>query len=302
MNQAPSSLQPLPAGACDTHVHVFDPARHPYQACRAYSPGEARVQDLLALHRTLGIARTVLVQPSVYGTDNACLVQALAELGPERARGVAVVDAAQVEGGAVQALHAAGVRGIRLNVEVAGQASLAAVRAQLQGAAWLRQMPGWSLQLHASLDLVTGLADDLAQVGVPVVLDHFAGALKSPEPGGASLAPVLALLRAGHCFVKLSAPYRRHADCSDAQVAAVALALCEAAPERVLWGSDWPHTGGTPGQPRDPRRIEPFRDIDNAAVLTLLSNALGSAQAWQSLLVDNPARLYGFDEPASSRS
>lgn len=287
----------LPAGSCDAHVHIFDPARHSYEAARTYTPGEASVDSLVRLHDALGIARAVLVQPSVYGTGNACLLEALARLGPQRARGIAVVDDAGPGDAALAALHAAGVRGIRFNIEVAGAASPEALRARLRAVRWLRDLPGWHLQLHAATGLILSVLDDLAALGVPVVLDHFASLHKRPPGDRADWAPLLAFLRDGPGYVKLSAPYRRHAAWDETHMAGLALALAAAAPGRVLWGSDWPHTGGEAGGPRDPSRIEPFRPIDNAAALRALAGAVG-AEAFRRMLVDNPQRLYGFAAPA----
>lgn len=282
----------LPAGACDAHVHIFDPQRHPYQGERSYTPGEASVASLQAMLAGLGLERVVLVQPSVYGSDNACLVAALAQLG-ECARGIAVVDDAGPGPEALAALHAAGVRGIRLNIEVAGAASAQALRERLRVIGWLREQAGWHLQLHASAELTLAVLDDLAQLGVPVVLDHYAGLHKKPPVPASHWRVWQDFLRQGPGWIKLSAPYRCHADWAGPPLAELAQALAEAAPHKLLWGSDWPHTGGEAGRPRDPSRIEPFRAIDNAAILTDLRATLGDA-AWQQMLCDNPARLYGF--------
>ncbi len=296
---APGALPAgLPPGACDTHVHVFDPARHPYEAARTYTPGEASVQALTRWQDGLGLTRTVLVQPSVYGTDNACLLASLASLGPHRARGIAVVADEGPGDRVLVSMQAAGVRGVRLNIEVEG-CTADAVRARLRSLCWLRGMPGWGLQLHASLPLTLALLDDLAALGVPVVLDHYAGIHKQPPGDARAWAPLLDFLRGGPGHVKLSAPYRSHARWDGAALADLAATLAGAAPGRVLWGSDWPHTGGEAGRPRDPSRIEPFRAIDNAAVLSALAAALGPG-AMQALLVDNPQRLYGFSEAVPS--
>src|SRR5205085_6732177 len=112
------SILRLPANACDCHVHVFEPARFPYASWRAYTPPAAEVGRLQDLHGALGVERVVLVQPSVYGVDNDCMLDALHALGTDRARGVAVVDLATVSDTRLRALHAAGVRGARLNLRV----------------------------------------------------------------------------------------------------------------------------------------------------------------------------------------
>jgi len=166
--------RPLPAHSCDCHVHVFDPLRFAYDSARRYTPPAATLMALRGFARTLGVTRVVLVQPSVYGTDNRCLLDALHQWGSEHARGVAVVDMARLRINDVAALHAGGVRAIRLNLAVQGQCDAALARRQIAQA--LRVLPdwGWSLQIHAALALIDAVADLIAQARVPVVLDHFA--------------------------------------------------------------------------------------------------------------------------------
>lgn len=283
----------LPSGACDTHVHVFDPQRHPYQPERSYTPGEASATSLQAMLAGLGLQRVVLVQPSVYSSDNACLLAALQQLG-ECARGIAVLDDAGPGPAALAALHAGGVRGIRLNIEVAGAASPQALRERLRAIVWLREQVGWHLQLHASAELTLAVLDDLAQLGVPVVLDHYAGLHKKPPVPASHWRIWKDFLRQGPGYIKLSAPYRCHPLWAGQPLAELGRAFVEAAPHKLIWGSDWPHTGGEAGRPRDPSRIEPFRNIDNAVVLQELKQSLG-LDAWLGMLRDNPAKLYGFD-------
>ncbi|MBA2961921.1 MULTISPECIES: amidohydrolase family protein [Ramlibacter] len=272
-------------------MHVFDPARFPYAAQRAYTPAAATVEDLQALHARMGMARTVLVQPSVYGTDNSCLLAALHQLGLGRARGIAVVDPATVSDLELWDLHEAGVRGIRLNLHVQGR-GMGAAKQQLAGARRVLKMPGWSLQVHACLDVVTCLLDDMQRLEKPVVLDHYAGGL-APEPDSdVALGRLLAAMRNAPLYVKLSAPYRLW---PGQPVQDLARTFYGAGPDRVLWGSDWPHTGGSGGSGRTPGTLEPFRAVDNQEVLQTLLGCLPDAAARHRLLVDNPAALYGFD-------
>jgi predicted TIM-barrel fold metal-dependent hydrolase len=277
--------QPLPAGACDTHVHVFAPAAFPYAAQRTYTPGAATAAQLQGFHAGLGIERAVLVQPSVYGTDNACLLAAIERLGQERARGIAVeqADAWQAD---LVALHAGGIRGLRLNLEVDGQRDALAASHAISQVVRLAEGMGWSLHLHAGFALLRDLAPQLLRSPVPVVLDHFAGV----RPG-LDREDVSGWLRSGPVFVKLSAPYKPAPPQRWPELADLAAAWCHAAPERVLWGSDRPHTGGS-GR-ANPFAVEPFRQVDTPGWLTLLQERVGPA-AWKRLLVDNPARLFGF--------
>jgi predicted TIM-barrel fold metal-dependent hydrolase len=282
----------LPAGACDAHVHVFDPQAFAYQAIRSYTPGAAPVAALQAMHARAGIGRCVLVQPSVYGTDNRCLLDALKALGAERARGVAVVDLARASPASLPPLHAAGVRGVRINLKVKGETSLVAARAALRGAERLAEMPGWSLHLHAELALIAALADELDRLQVPVVLDHYAGA--KADTDATRLEPLLALLRRGRSYVKLSASYRVSAfGPPHADLRQITLQLLAAAPGQLLWGSDWPHTAGAASRGNSIETTEPFRDEDAGLALETLHSWLGET-AWHCLWVDNPARLYGF--------
>lgn len=277
--------------ACDCHVHLFDTKRFPYVAGRAYTPPPASLAALQAFHGALGIERAVLVQPSVYGTDNRCLLNGLREFGTGRARGIAVVDLATVTNAQLEALHDAGVRGLRLNLHVSGS-SLVDARQQIARAQRLRFLPGWSLQAHADVDVLASLLDDFLNLEMPIVLDHYAGASALERNIETALATVLQAMRNAPVYVKLSAPYRLPASAS---VAALARRFHDAAPTRIVWGSDWPHTGGAGGQGRSPEAIEPFREVDNAAVLQSLLAALPDAAARHRLLVSNPAALYGFD-------
>ena len=281
----------LPEHTCDTHVHVFEPTQFLYAAKRAYTPGRASVAKLLAMHQSLGVGRVVLVQPSVYDTDNACLLDAIARIGPSRARGVAVVDLNTVSDDTLASLHAGGVRGIRLNLHVSGEVGLAHVQQQVLAAKRLAQLPGWHLQVHASMAVQVALLDTYARLDLPVVLDHFAGGAPDNSEGHALLQPLLHAMRTQPLYVKLSAAYRMAAGCNTRALTSV---YYQAAPTQVLWGSDWPHTGGAGGQGRNPEAVEPFRDIDNQDALTHITQALGSDAAVHQVLVSNPAHLYGF--------
>lgn len=285
----------IPEYTCDTHVHVFEPAQFPYAAQRAYTPGSATVAQLLVMHQDLGVGRVVLVQPSVYGTDNACLLHAIECIGQARARGVAVVDLNTVSDDTLAQLHAGGVRGIRLNLhvnsEAGGQAGFAQAQQQVSAAKRLAQWPSWHLQVHASLSVHVALLDTYAAVGLPVVLDHFAGGAVADAHGDALLQPLLQAMRTQPVYVKLSAAYRMPQGCD---ASALTQAFYQAAPKQVLWGSDWPHTGGAGGQGRKPEAVEPFRDIDNHQALAHITRALDSVAAVQQVLVSNPANLYGF--------
>jgi len=283
----------VPAGACDCHTHVFGPAaRYPFATGRTYTPGDASIENLLALHRRVGIERVVIVHPSPYGADNACTVDALRIIGPG-ARGVAVIDAAVSEA-ELDEMHAAGVRGVRVNLETAGIADPAQAVASVLATARRVASRGWHVQTFTRPAIVAALASVIGEMPVPLVIDHF-GHMRAEQgldqPGFANL---LRMLGSGRAYVKLSAAQRisNLPDCADAEV--LAHALINVNPERVLWGSDWPHPGGKPGVARNVALIEPFNPVDDGLALNRVARWAGSAERIRKLLVENPARLYGF--------
>lgn len=293
------AFQP-PAGSCDCHVHVFDGARFPFAARRSYTPGAARVEDLLAFERRLGIDRIVLVQPSVYGFDNAALLDALGRLGA-RARGVAVIDLETTAQATLQSMHAEGVRGIRLNLEVSGQRNHDFALTQLKRAEQLVGPLGWAVQVYADVDVIAELAAEIAALRVPVVLDHFAGIkTHKKDEQKAAFASVVELVARGNAYVKLSAPYRASRSAPHFEdVTEFAQALVQARPDRLVWASDWPHTGSSGNRSGRLDQIEPFRKEDAGRALDQLAGWAGTPALLQRILVDNPARLYGFGHAAA---
>lgn len=285
---------PVPAGACDCHVHVFDPARFPLAPHRAYTPGIASIAALEALLAGLGVARTVLVQPSVYGEDNSCLLEALHHLG-ERARAVIVIDPATVTDAQLRAFRDAGARGVRVNLESKGETRADAARDAFTATAARVAGHGFAVQIYADMSLLPGLSDAIAAAKVEVVLDHFAGAKAERGLDQPGFAELLDLLATGHVWVKLSAPYRASRDPSHADLAPIARALIAARPDRLVWASDWPHTGGGKDRAlRGAEAVEPFRTVDDAASLRELAGWCGEARIFQRILADNAAQLFDF--------
>lgn len=287
---------PLHPASTDTHVHVFDPRRFAYASNRSYTPGEATVEHLRARHRALGIGRVVLVQPSVYGTDNACLLDALCRLGQARARGIAVADLKCITSEELRRWDASGVRGLRLNLEVRHEADPHRVSAQLNDAAAAVTLDGWCVQVHCASSLLPVVEQALPAFRVPLVLDHFASLRATDATAGtANLQSLLRLLDSGRVYVKLSAFYRASAAAPHhADLAPLARALIAARPDRLLWGSDWPHTGGGGGGRRDAALIEPFRRVDLPAHLAALASWCDDDSLLRRILIDNPVALYGF--------
>jgi len=285
----------VPPGACDCHVHVFGPYdRFPLWAGRRYTPGPAPVEDLLALQGALRLTRVVVVQASPQGTDNACLADALRRLpaGGSQARGVAVIDAATPDR-ELESLHRAGVRGVRVNLESAGLHDPAVARRLLAEAAARVAPLGWHVQAYTTLPIIAAVADAIRALPVPLVIDHFGRPAAAQGVGQAGFDVLLALVREGRTWMKLSGAYRisDHPDCADA--GAFARALAEANPDRMLWGTDWPHPGGGRGQ-HSPATLEPFLPIDDGRALNRLAGWIPDPVLLRKILVDNPARLYDF--------
>ena len=280
----------VPRGACDCHVHVFDPARFPYFSGRVYTPPEAAAEDLLALQRDLHFDRVVIVQPSVYGIDNACTLDAMKKLGPARARGVVVIDKT-ISRGQLDEFAAAGIRGVRLNFETAGESNPDNARRKLIETA--EQIAGrdWHIQLNAALPLVTALRNDLAALPMPVVIDHFARAKAKDGLDQPGFDALLALATSGKAYVKLSATYRisdQPPHYPDAPL--IAKALIKANADRMVWGSNWPH----PGRGKTREDIAPPHPSDDGAQVNQLPAWASEPEMRKKILVDNPARLYGF--------
>jgi predicted TIM-barrel fold metal-dependent hydrolase len=281
-----------PAGACDCHVHVFpDPARFPFWSGRGYTPPVATATDLLALQRTLHLDRVVIVTPSVYGTDNAATLDGIRQLGQTRARGVAVIGAATTRA-EIDAMDKAGIRGIRVNLESGGVTDPAAAAANLDAAVGFIKDTRWHMQFYARLAVLAALKDRLAAMPMPAVFDHFAGAKAALGVNQPGFDVVLDLVRSGKAYVKISGAYRASDEAPGyANVAPLARALIGANPDRIVWGTDWPHPGPPGKLPTDVNR--PFQ-VDDGRLLNLLAEWAPDPAVRRKILVDNPARLYGF--------
>ena len=287
---------PLPAYGCDCHVHVFGPFdRFPLDPKRAYTPGPASVEVLSALLKRLGLRRVVVVQASPQGDDNACLIDALQRInasGELQARGVAVISE-QTSDAQLRDMHAVGVRGVRVNLESAGEHDPEVGKALMRWAAQRVAPYSWHVQTYTTLQVIASMADTLMELPVPVVIDHFGRATAAKGVQQPGFDKLLALVASGRAYVKLSAAQRISdlPDHPDAQV--IAQALVAANPQRMLWGTDWPHPGAWHGQPRSPEVIEPFHPIDDERALQRISEWV-SAEHWLALLETNPTRLYDF--------
>jgi predicted TIM-barrel fold metal-dependent hydrolase len=285
----------VPPGACDCHVHVIpDPTLFPFTPNRVYTPPVATASELLALQEFLYLDRVVIVTPSIYGSDNRATLAGMRELGPQRARGVAVIDD-QTSDAALDEMGRAGIRGVRVNLETAGEFDPAASARKLEAAVKRVKDRGWHVQVYTRLSVVEALADQLAATPAPLVIDHFGGAhaaLGTAQPGFDGL---LVLVQTGKAYVKISASYRSSDQAPDyPDVTPLARALIAANVERVLWGTDWPHPDAARVPGRKPEDISPPLAIDDGRVMNLLPVWAPDPATRQKILVENPARLYGF--------
>jgi predicted TIM-barrel fold metal-dependent hydrolase len=273
---------PFPIGACDTHAHICGPeAVVPYDPKRIYTPPDALLPAYEHMLKTLGVARMVLVQPSVYGEDNRVMLKAMHD-ATLPARGVAVVPM-DVETAVLEALHLAGIRGVRFNlVDVKGPrtglplAGIAAVAERIKPL-------GWHVELLVHVDDYPDFGVMFRDFPTEIVVGHlgyFRPGCAVDHPGFQGL---LDLAEAGRCWVKLTGPYRIAAqDFPYADADPFAAALVARAPHRLLWGTDWPHVMMKKAMPDDGRLAD------------ILPRWVSDDKLRRRILIDNPAQLYQF--------
>jgi predicted TIM-barrel fold metal-dependent hydrolase len=283
----------VPPGATDCAVHIYnDPKRHPFWEGRTYTPEPATVPELKQVMRALGFDRVVVVQASTYGTDNSIVVDSIRELGTG-ARGVAVIDDKTTEA-SLDEMHRGGIRGIRLSLGNQGATDLAAARQRVTAASGrMKNRKGWSVLISGSPATWDALRVELAAFAVPIVIDHFGEPRIADGVGQPGFTTVLSLVKSGKAYVKLSnADTLTQSDLSD--VTPYAKALIAANPQRVVWGTAWPHpsAGAVPG--RKSTDLAVHRQTDDGHVLNMLAVWAPDAAMRQMILVDNAARLYGF--------
>jgi len=276
----------LPLGACDSHMHIFDPRFTPSPHWKRQPP-QADVAAYRRLQQRLGTSRTVVVNPSTYGTDNACTLDALDQLG-DSARGVAVVDQA-VSDAELDRLAARRVCGLRVNF-VTPQSWGETTPDMLTTLARKAARLGWHIQVFAHPEQVAALAPVLERLPTRVVIDHLGRIDPAEGPAGAGFDVLRRLLDRGNTWVKLSGVYMRSQEGSPAyaDVQWLGSALVKAAPERLVWGSDWPHA------------TEARDSVNDADLVDVLRAWCGSDAVMDRVLVDNPAQLYGFDKVMDS--
>ena len=285
----------VPAGSCDCHVHVFgDPAKYPFAATRTYTPPGASTAELRRLLAALHMDRVVVVQPSVYGTDNRCTVDAIRELG-SRARGVAVIDDGTPDAALDEMAHA-GIRGIRINLTQGGVTDPAVALKRFERAAERAKRLNWHIQFNASLKILDAISPHLLASPVLLVIDHFGGAAAAAGIQQPGFDALLRLAGSGKAYVKISgaADLVSSEPHDYADVLPLARALVAANSQRILWGTNWPHPDSRRVPGRRNTDIAPHMKTDDGRVLNLLPGWVPDARVRQTILVENPARLYGF--------
>jgi predicted TIM-barrel fold metal-dependent hydrolase len=284
----------VPAQACDCHTHIIGgPDRFPFLPGRTYTPETALPEEMSALHRALGIERVAIVTPSVYGTDNSATLYGMKARGAS-ARGIAVIDDKTPESD-LDAMGKAGVRGIRLNLQTTGAVDPAVGRQRFQAAVARLKNRRWHIQVYSGMVVVSAIKDLVLDSPVPVVFDHFGGARAALGIGQPGFADLLELVRRGKAYVKLSGAYRASALAPDyADTVPLAKALIAANADRIVWGTDWPHPATTTAPDRRPTDVTPMLQIDDGRLLNQLAVWAPDAAIRKKILVDTPARLYGF--------
>lgn len=282
----------VPVHACDCHTHIHG-EQFPFYAGRVYTPGPASPEEMTALHKALHVERVVIVTPSVYGTDNSSSLFGIKARGAT-ARGVAVIDDKTTEA-QLDAMHAEGFRGIRINLATDGVNNPDVGRARFTAAVARMRARGWHVQLYTTLSMITAIRDLVLASPVPAVFDHFGGleaSLGLDQPGFADL---IALVKSGKAYVKISGAYRSSKLAPDYQdMVSYARALIAANPDRIVWGTDWPHPDSAQVADRKATDLAPFYAIDDGRLLNQLPVWAPDADVRKTILVDNPARLYGF--------
>ncbi|MFI9387878.1 amidohydrolase family protein [Kutzneria sp. NPDC052558] len=265
----------MPPNSCDTHFHVFEPG-YPHVADAQYPFPQATLEQYRQATEVLGIDRVVLVQPTFYGNDNSLTLHVLRTLG-SRCRAVVRIsdDTTDAE---LDSYHELGVRAIRLDLFARQSWSDAELIDYIRRMADRTRPRGWHLQFYSPGTVVRNLLPFLADLEDTFVIDHMGYMKESDGLTEDDFGRLLDVLKQGSCWVKLSGPYRIAKDKPLSTVGPLGRALVAARPDRLIWGSDWPHLS--------------FSQLDTGELLNLLADWAPSEQDRQSILVDGPERLF----------
>jgi D-galactarolactone isomerase len=269
-----------PAGTCDTHLHIYGPAdKYPEAPTSPFTPPVAPVEAYKTVMTRLGIGRAVVVQPSAYGKDNRCTLDAVSSLGLDRARAVVVVDAEATDE-TIEALSGAGAVGVRFHMLPGGVLPWEIIEEMAARVAEHR----WHVQLQLDGRLLPERQAIIRSLPGRLVIDHTGKFLEPVKTDDPAFKVLLGLVERGNTWVKLSAPYEtsKSGPPTYDDVGALARALIAAAPERMMWATNWPHPSAQPNPP------------DDAMLLDMLLDWCPDEATRHKILVDNPAGLYGF--------
>jgi predicted TIM-barrel fold metal-dependent hydrolase len=279
---------------CDSHVHIVGPPdRYPQVAERTYLADVATLKQLERVSAARAIRRFVIVQPSFYGTDNSMLLESL-EVLAGRGRGVAVINPETTSARILSGMATQGVRGLRVNLYSPLRES-ASLATRFEAVAGLAHDLSWHIEVIAPIKLLSENASLLRNARVPVVIDHY-GLFAGTGPHQPEGIALLELIAQAHVWMKLSAPYRVSADPLATSANPAWLdAILKVAPDRCVWGSDWPHT-----PPHEQHQgggvVSPHRRLRYETLLDAFTNAIASEELAERILSDNPSRLYGFHD------
>jgi 2-pyrone-4,6-dicarboxylate lactonase len=270
---------PMPSGAWDMHVHIFGPSeRYPHVEKPHYTLPDGTLLQYRGLMPQLGIERFVLVQPSYYGTDNSCLLDTLVEVG-DLARGVVMIEP-DISDAELERFHRCGVRAVRLDLFKRAREPLTAIQRYITETAARVGPLGWHLQFYAPGYVVRDLIPFFRTLPIDFVIDHMGYMLEEDGLLSGDFCALLDLLGCGHCYLKLSGAYRIAKHRGYEFVEPVAKAIVDRAPDKAVWGSDWPHIS--------------YSDRDTGELVSLLERWAPSQSARRQILVENPNRLFGL--------
>jgi predicted TIM-barrel fold metal-dependent hydrolase len=282
MRAAETNTKPrflVPPGSCDTHFHVFEPG-YPHVPNPLYTFPDATLNQYLRLTQVLGIERMVLVQPTYYATDNRLLLDVLEEVGPSRCRAVVQIDDDTADAD-LDRFHEAGVRAIRLDLFARAAWPIEDLVAYIRCMAARARPRGWHLQFYTPGTLVRDLLPFLGDLEDRFVIDHMGYMLEAEGLTDSDFERLIGVLKQGNCWIKLSGPYRIAKSKPLAYVEPIARALVAARPDRLIWGSDWPHL--------------PDGQRDTGEILNLLADWAPDEQDRHRILVESPEALFFAD-------
>jgi 2-pyrone-4,6-dicarboxylate lactonase len=269
----------MPAGAWDTHVHIFGPAdRYPHVERPHYTLPDGNLTQYQTLMPVIGIERFAIVQPSFYGTDNSCLLDTLDKTG-DMARGVVMMES-DIADSELEDFHKRGVRAVRLDLFKRAHLPVSEIQAYIRHMEARVKPLGWHLQFYVPGYVVRDLIGFFRTLKIDFVIDHMGYMREEEGLKSNDFAELLTLLDGNHAYLKLSGAYRIARNRDYEVIGPIAKAIVERAPERAIWGSDWPHILNS--------------DLDTGELLSLLDRWAPSAATRRKILVDNPNRLFGI--------